>query len=206
MNDDRQQLRDWFSNGVEENLDALFGAAWQLTRNRADADDLVAETVVKAWAAIRSLEDRGRFRPWLFRILRNSYFSLYRKKAVRPMERSLDEAFVDEGSQDVASYLAEQSPDFLQWWANPESECINTLLREQIMAAIDRLPTAFRVTVTLVNVEGLTYDEAAEVLGVPAGTIRSRMKRGRTLLQKSLWRQALDAGLEHRGHTREIAK
>ena len=70
------------------------------------------------------------------------------------------------------------------------------MLGKTIMAAIERLPDAFRTTILLVNVEGLTYDEAAEALGVPAGTIRSRMKRGRTLLQKALWQQAIDAGLE----------
>ena len=69
------------------------------------------------------------------------------------------------------------------------------MLGEQILAAIEALPESFRVTILLVNVEGLTYDEAAEALGVPKGTVRSRMKRGRTMLQKSLWRQARDAGL-----------
>lgn len=72
---------------------------------------------------------------------------------------------------------------------------LNNLLGEKIMAAIDDLPKAFRIAILLVNVEGLTYDEAAEALGVPTGTVRSRMKRGRTLLQKALWEQAKDAGL-----------
>ncbi len=89
----------------------------------------------------------------------------------------------------------EQPDEFLKWWALPEKALINKLLGEQIMAAIDELPDAFRVTILLVNVEGLGYDEAAEVLGVPAGTVRSRMKRGRTLLQKALWQQAREAGL-----------
>ena len=89
----------------------------------------------------------------------------------------------------------EQADEFLVWWANPERAYFRGLLGEEIMAAIDDLPEAFRVTVLLVNVEGLTYDEAAEALGVPEGTIRSRMKRGRTLLQRALWLQARDAGL-----------
>ena len=76
-----------------------------------------------------------------------------------------------------------------------ENELINERLGENIMAAIEALPESYRMTVLLVNVEGLGYDEAAEVLGVPPGTVRSRMKRGRTLLQKALWEQALDAGL-----------
>jgi RNA polymerase sigma-70 factor (ECF subfamily) len=88
-----------------------------------------------------------------------------------------------------------ESDDFLRWWSTPEQEYFSGLLGEQIMAAIAALPEAFRTTILLVNVEGLTYDEAAEALGVPRGTIRSRMKRGRTMLQKSLWLQARDAGL-----------
>jgi len=80
------------------------------------------------------------------------------------------------------------------------------MLGSAIMAAIDDLPDAFRMTIILVNVEGLTYDETAEALGVPPGTIRSRMKRGRTLLQKALWEQARDAGFamtndDHRHET-----
>jgi RNA polymerase sigma-70 factor (ECF subfamily) len=91
--------------------------------------------------------------------------------------------------------LNRQPDDFLLWWADPETEVANQLLGEQIRAAIEELPENFRETILLVNVDGLGYDEAAEVLGVPKGTIRSRMKRGRTLLQKALWTQAKDAGL-----------
>lgn len=98
--------------------------------------------------------------------------------------------------------LNDQPDEFLIWWANPEREFFNNMLGSAIISAIDDLPEAFRATIILVNVEGLTYDEAAEVLGVPPGTIRSRMKRGRTLLQKALWRQARDAGITSRPDTR----
>ena len=96
---------------------------------------------------------------------------------------------------DVVSLLNEQPDEFLCWWANPEREFFNNVLGETIMSAISGLPETFRITVLLVSVEGLTYDEAAEVLGVPPGTVRSRMKRGRTMLQKALWHLARDAGL-----------
>ena len=185
--------KDYFSRCVEENLDALYGVALRLTGARADAEDLVAESVAKAWAAIDSLEDRSRFRPWAFRILRNCYISEFRKKAVRPVETTYDE--LDVGDGDVTSFLMEESDDFLRWWASPEQAFFKNVLAEEIMQAIDRLPESFRVTILLVNVEGLTYDEAAEALGVPKGTVRSRMKRGRTLLQKALWLHASEAGL-----------
>lgn len=170
-------------------MDALYGTALRLAGAGADAEDLVAETVSKAWSAIDSLQDRQRFRPWVFRILHNCFISKYRREAVRPKTLEYEE------DDDLVTLLNAQPDDFLVWWANPERQFFNNMLGSAIMAAIDDLPESFRVTVILVNVEGLTYDEAADVLGVPPGTIRSRMKRGRTLLQKALWQQARDAGL-----------
>jgi RNA polymerase sigma-70 factor (ECF subfamily) len=191
----KKETKLWFTKNVEENMDALYGVALRLTGKAADAEDLVAEAVTKAWCALDSLENKTLFRSWLFRILRNLFISNYRKRSVRPTEISWSVQGTDDEEYDICSWLAEQPTDFMQWWANPEQEVYNRFLGEQIMSAIEGLPEAFRVTVLLINVEGLTYDEAAETLGVPAGTIRSRMKRGRTLLQKVLWQQAQDAGL-----------
>jgi RNA polymerase sigma-70 factor (ECF subfamily) len=177
----------FFGTGVEENIDALYGVALRLTRKDADAEDLVAEAVTKAWSSIDTLSDRDRFRPWLFRILHNTFISDYRKQSVRPMEASYSAGECDE--DDLVTLLNEQSDDFLVWWSNPEREFFNDLLGEQLLDALDQLPEAFRTVVILVNVEGFTYDETAEVLGIATGTVRSRMKRGRTLLQKALWQQ-----------------
>jgi RNA polymerase sigma-70 factor (ECF subfamily) len=192
---ERDQARRDFTRAIGEQTDALYGLALRLTRNEADAEDLVAETVTKAWLAIDTLDDPDRFRPWVFRILRNHFISGYRKESVRPRHVSIDEPEDDTGESDLVSLLNRQPDEFLQWWADPETEVANKLLGEQIMAAIDELPASFRETILLVNVDGLGYDEAAEVLCVPSGTIRSRMKRGRTLLQKGLWKQAREAGL-----------
>ena len=190
----QEAIRSWFGRRVKENMDALYGVALRLTGSGADAEDLVAESVTRAWSSIETLDDRSRFRPWVFRILRNCFISGYRKQSIRPTESAYYEGGCqDEG--DVVSLLNEQPDEFLCWWANPEREFFNNVLGETIMSAIAGLPEAFRITVLLVNVEGLTYDEAAEALGVPAGTVRSRMKRGRTMLQKALWLQAQDAGL-----------
>ena len=185
----------WFSRRIEECADSLYGLAVRLTRNSADAEDLVAESVAKAWSALATLEDRERFRPWLFRILHNVYISDYRKKSVRPVEYGYDEVFVDGEEDDLTALLIRQPDDFLNWWGSPEREFANSLLGEDILSAIEKLPEAFRIAVLLVNVEGLSYDEAAEVLGVPSGTVHSRMKRGRTLLQRALWEHAQEAGL-----------
>lgn len=185
--DRTSQAKTFFGAGVEANLDALYSVALRLTRRDVDAEDLVAETVAKAWGSIDSLEDRARFRPWLFRILHNTFISDYRKKSVRPLEASYSDGECDD--DDLANLLNEQSDDFLVWWSNPEREFFNGLLGEQLLEALDELPEVFRSVVILVNVEGFTYDETAEVLGIAPGTVRSRMKRGRTLLQKTLWHQ-----------------
>lgn len=192
---ERDELKRYFSQHIEETMGPLYTLARRLTASSADAEDLVADSVVKAWSAVAGLEDRSRFRPWIFRILYNCFISSYRRNSVRPAETGFVENAAGDEGQDIASLLAGQSDDFLLWWANPEREFINSLLGEKIMAAIHGLPEAFRMTVLLINLEGLSYDEAAEVLGVPPGTVRSRMKRGRTLLQKALWEQAVEAGL-----------
>lgn len=200
---ERDELKRFFSQRIEETMGPLYVLARRLTANNTDAEDLVADSVVKAWSAIAGLEDHSRFRPWIFRILYNCFISDYRRRSVRPVETGFDENAADDEGQDIAALLTRQPDDFLLWWANPEREFVNGLLGEQIMAAIRNLPEAFRMTVLLINLEGFSYDEAAEVLGVPPGTVRSRMKRGRTLLQKALWEQAVEAGLVQGVEARE---
>lgn len=192
---DTDDIRHFFSKSIEDNMDALYGVALRMARTPADAEDLVADAVAKAWAAFATLDDRSRFRPWIFRILRNCFISDYRRKSVRPVESPYREQPADHEDDGLAALLTQQSDEFLNWWAEPEREFFNDILGEAIISAIDDLPETFRMPILLTNVEGLTYDEAAEALGVPCGTIRSRMKRGRTLLQKALWQQAHDAEL-----------
>jgi len=198
---ERTDKKAFFSHCMHEHMTTLFSVALRLTRNNANAEDLVAETATRAWCALDSLEDRARFRPWVFRILHNCYISDYRKQSVRPGETQYDELVSDDS--EIACLLIEQPDEFLNWWANPEREVTNKLLGEDLHAAIEDLPEVFRVVVVLINIEGLSYDEAAEVLGVSPGTIRSRMNRGRTLLQKALWQHAQDAGLSGQRLTQE---
>jgi len=192
---DKNDIKKQFGQNIEELAGSLYRVASRLTGNDADAEDLVAIAVTKAWISIDKLDDQNRFRPWIFRILHNCFIDDYRKKSTRPKETPYDEHYIDYGVDEVQTIVFNESDEFVNWWGNPEREFANQLLNDQIMAAIDSLPEAFRVTVSLVNIEGLTYDEAAEVLGVPPGTVRSRMKRGRTLLQKALWNQAKESGL-----------
>ncbi|MEW7974924.1 MAG: sigma-70 family RNA polymerase sigma factor [Candidatus Thiodiazotropha endolucinida] len=191
----KRVVKDWFSQCIEESMGSLYAMAVRLTKNDADAEDLVAEAVSKAWSSIDTLKDKNRFRPWVFCIQRNIFIDHYRKSTKRTASMNYTndcEAFTE---SEIASLLIEQPDEFLYWWANPEKEFVNNLLGEEIMQAVERLPEAFRETVILVNLEGFSYDEAAEIQGVSPGTVRSRMNRGRTLLQQLLWRQASEAGL-----------
>jgi RNA polymerase sigma-70 factor (ECF subfamily) len=192
----RESIKEEFCRLIDDSMKSMYQLALRLTRNSTDAEDLVAESIASAWAAFQKLEDKNRFRPWILKILHNGFISQYRKRSRHPTEVP----YVEEGEStddqyDLVNLLLNQPPDFLAWWANPEKVIINQFMGDDILKAMDQLPDVYRETVILVTIEGLSYDEAAEVIEVPPGTIRSRMKRGRTLLQKNLWQHALDAGL-----------
>lgn len=183
--------RAFFRVEIERLMDSLYGTALRLTRNAADAEDLVAETVMKAWAHFDQLADRQCFHKWLLRILANTFVSNQRR--LRP------EAFepLDIDSEDCQFSLFEKMHQpFLLWWSNPEQELISKVLREDIEAAIDSIPTAFRTVLILVEINGQSYAEAADALQLPVGTVRSRLSRARSLLQRALWEQAKEAGLK----------
>ncbi len=182
-----------FKEEVAANMDALYGTALRLTRNPADAEDLVADAVTKAWAALATLQDTARFKAWIFKILTNTFISDYRKSASAPQMESLDGG--NDGDENFSLFEKLHQP-FLLWWNNPEQEFITKLLRQDISNAIDQLSDEFRAIVVLVDVEGFSYREAAEITGVPIGTVRSRLKRARGQLQRDLWNQAEDAGLD----------
>jgi RNA polymerase sigma-70 factor (ECF subfamily) len=189
--------RAFFCAEVERLMSRLYGTALRFTRNTADAEDLVSETVLKAWANFGQLTDRQAFPKWLFRILANTYISGQRR--ARP---EIAEPFpIDEDEQRFSLFEKLHQP-FLLWWSNPEQELINKLLREDIERALDSLPEAYREVVILVEVSGYSYAEVAEMLDIPIGTVRSRLARARSMLQRALWTQARSAGLicgEHRG-------
>lgn len=182
----------WFSEAVAEILPELFGTARRLTRNTADAEDLVAEAVARAWRGSDALADRSAFRRWMHRILANTYTSWWRAAEARPVVESL----MDETSTDESFSLFERlHQPFLLWFSTPEQVFLNELLREDLERAIDQLPEPFRVAVVLSDVQGLSYQEIADALHVPIGTVRSRLARGRVTLQRALWQHGLDAGL-----------
>lgn len=181
--------RAWFAERVESLLPELYGRAVRLCRERADAEDLVAEAVAKAWQALPSLEERDAFRGWVFRILNNAFISRCRTARSNTEHESLDTT-----NEEFSLYQRLHQP-ILLWWGTPETDFLNRLLRADLERAIDGLPDCYREVVVMVDVEGFAYREVAELLDVPVGTVRSRLSRGRGLLQKTLWEHGLEAGL-----------
>jgi RNA polymerase sigma-70 factor (ECF subfamily) len=180
--------RAFFRAEIERLMDRLYGTALRLTRNAADAEDLVSEAVTKAWANFDQLADRQSFHKWLLRIMANTFISDCRR-AHQTESRAL-------GNDDESFSLFERlHQPFLLWWSNPERELINRVLREDIERALDSLPDDYRKIVILVEISGHAYAEVAEMLDLPIGTVRSRLSRARSQLQRALWEQAQAAGL-----------
>jgi RNA polymerase sigma-70 factor (ECF subfamily) len=185
--DDRQ----FFEERILEVMDRLYAAALRLTRESTEAEDLVAETVMRAWAKLDQLEDRERFQGWIFRILTNAFISTRRRSS--RAEIAYEEP--PETSTDEFSLFGQLHQPFLLWWSSPEQAFLNKVLREDIEEALDRLPEVFRTVVVLVDVQGFPYAEVAEFLQIPVGTVRSRLKRGRSRLQRHLWQHAQERGI-----------
>lgn len=193
MVDDREQTRgQWFGERIDDLLPDLYGAALRFAKNEVDAQDLVADAVARAWLHLDALRDREAFRGWLFSILTNCFRSRYRAERVR----GVAEPYEEESDEAPAFSLFERlHQPFLLWWGNPEQAFLNKLLHEDLARAVDDLPEALRSVVILADLEGLAYREIAEVLGIPLGTVRSRLARGRSRLQQALWEHAADAGI-----------
>jgi RNA polymerase sigma-70 factor (ECF subfamily) len=188
----RSDRRQWFEAEMLALLPQLLATARRLCRDRTDAEDLVAETVARAWTRLDTLSEDAALRGWCFRILMNCYATDCRTRRARPETESLEE--VAEGA-DTFSVFERLHQPFLLWWSNPEQQFLNKLLREDLERAVDALPEAFRMAVLLADLQGMSYLEIAEVLDIPIGTVRSRLARGRSLLQKALWHHAADAGI-----------
>jgi RNA polymerase sigma-70 factor (ECF subfamily) len=178
-----------FQSQALEHLDALYRTALRMTRNPQDAEDLVQETYLRAYRFFDQFQPGTNMRAWLFKILTNSYINTYRKAMAEPKSTSL------EGTEEFSLYHQmgrESQTGGLGW--DVEAEVLDRFAEEDIRAAIENLPPAFRMTVLLADVEGFSYKEIADITEVSKGTVMSRLFRGRRLLQKSLWERAREAG------------
>ena len=183
----------FFENAVSNLMDRLYGTALRFTRNASDAEDLLATALEKAWSCLDSLDDLDRFDGWIMRILSNTYISLWRREKTR--QQIFDDDPCPHGLEDKDCLYAKLHQPFLLWWGTPEQKFVNNLLAEDIEHALDDIPDSFREVVLMVEVLGFTYEEVAKSMDVPIGTVRSRLNRGRRLLQDALWQNAQDAGI-----------
>ncbi len=160
--------------------------------NAVEAEDVVAETVKKACEKFRTLRDYTKVKPWLFQILRNTFLSLCRAR-----KKYTNELFDEDpcAEDDNFSLFTAVSQPFILWWGNPEQELLNKLLESDIRESIVELPECYRIAVILCDVEGMAYQEISFILDIPVGTVRSRIARGRSILQKKLYQHAVDRGL-----------
>ena len=186
--------RKSFEDQILALLGPLQGVARRLTCNDAEAEDLVAETVARAWRARDALHDEAAFRAWVFRILHNTFVSDRRRSAARPEvpQRSEEEEAAEEGGFSIFEQVHQP---FLLWFSNPEQEFLDRVLREDLERALCALPEHYRVVVLLSDLEEFSYAEIAATLDIPVGTVRSRLARARGALQKLLWNSARDYGL-----------
>jgi RNA polymerase sigma-70 factor, ECF subfamily len=186
--------RQFFETQVMGLLGPLQGVARRLTCNDADAEDLVAETVARAWRGLDTLECEVAFKSWIFRILNNTFISELRRAGARPRLESIDCEEAADGEPKFSLFEQMHQP-FLLWFSNPEQEFLNKLLRKDLDRALSALPEEYRIVVVLSDLEEFKYGEIAEALDIPVGTVRSRLSRARSALQKLLWEQARDHGL-----------
>ncbi len=173
-------------------MDSLYSAALRMTRNPADAEDLMQETYLKAYRAFDSFTEGTNLKAWLYRILTNTFINTYRARKRRPEEQELDDV------EDFFLYRRLGGLEAAQAGRSAEDELLDWFTDTEVKEALESLPEQFRIAVLLADVEGFSYKEIADILDIPIGTVMSRLHRGRRGLQKRLYEFAVERGLLER--------
>jgi len=179
---------DPFERDALSYLDALYRTALRMTRSEEEAEDLVQETYIRAFRFQEQFTAGTNLKAWLFRILTNTFINQFRRRKSRPQTTELDD--VDES----ALYRHMTGASAASTAAEPEAVVLDRVVDSEVTKALEELPEKFR-TVVLLDVEGFSYKEMAEMLHVPIGTVMSRLHRGRKFLQKRLYDLARDRGI-----------
>ena len=181
-----------FEADVMEFVPQLYSAALRMTRNPADAEDVLQEALLKAFRGYGTFKAGTNLKAWLYRILTNTFINKYRSKSRRPSEVELGEL------EDL--YLCKRiGSDLGGATRSAEEEALDLFVDQDIKKAVEDLPENFRIPVILADVEGFSYKEIAEIIDVPIGTVMSRLHRGRKALQRTLWKQAEERGITETG-------
>ncbi|MGH9137594.1 MAG: sigma-70 family RNA polymerase sigma factor [Acidimicrobiales bacterium] len=169
-----------FADQAMEFMPALYAAAMRMTRNRADAEDLVQETYLRAYRGFGGFEQGTNLKAWLFRILTNTYINSYRAKQRRPVESDLEDV------EDLYLFHRLPAVEAATRARSAEADVLERITDGEVKAAIESLPEQFRLPLYLADVEGFAYKDIAEMLDIPIGTVMSRLHRGRKGLEKRL--------------------
>jgi RNA polymerase sigma-70 factor, ECF subfamily len=186
--DPAAEARGQFEEQALPYMDQLYAAALRMTRNPADAADLVQETFVKAFASWRTFTQGTNLKAWLYRILTNSYINTYRKKQREPYQGTIDD-LEDWQLGGAESTTATRT-------RSAEAEAIDRMPDSAVKDALQAIPEDFRLAVYLADVEGFSYQEIADIMKTPIGTVMSRLHRGRRLLRDLLADYARDRGFQ----------
>ena len=185
--DDDPALRARFERDVMPLLSGLYSSALRMTRNPSDAEDLVQETVLRAYRGFAGFQEGTNLKAWLYRILTNSFINTYRKRQREPV--------TVEGPDDLDEWYLFDRLGARNVEPSAESEVLEQLPDEAVQRALEALPEGFRMAVLLADVQGFSYKEIAEMLDIPIGTVMSRLHRGRKALEKALWDTAVERGI-----------
>lgn len=184
----REAATEDFEAGVLAQLDSLYRTALRLTHNQQEAEDLVQETMLKAFRFANTYQRGTNLRAWLFRILNTSAINRYRKQATHPVTTPLPEG------EEFYLYNRIRDINGQELSTGAEEEVLSQYLDEDVYRALNDLPINFRMPIILADIEGLSYKEIAQALNIPIGTVMSRISRARRHLQRSLWDYARNRG------------